>query len=99
MGNAAPQGLDCELEIQGVPGLQYDHQIFSLAVPILSDKFVAADDGAKSDSVLHWSTAPVTSHAARVDFVLSGAAGTNWAMVQNSKPTCLNRSEKLNDKT
>ena len=93
MGNAAPKGLDCDLEIQGVPGLHYDHQISSYDLALSSDSMQSADSGADSDTVLHWSAGASTVHSAQVLFALSGLPGTDWKAVARATPVCRNRSE------
>ena len=98
LGYAAPQGLDCDLEIKGFDGLRYKNQINSSA-SIYRDQFVTAGSGKNANAVLRWSTGPVEGQrAVNVSLILVREAATDWAsLLQVSTLTCRQRSEKVDE--
>jgi hypothetical protein len=98
LGYAAPQGLDCDLEIRSIEGLRYKNQINS-STSIYRDQFVSAGSGKNANALLRWSTGPVGGQRAiNVSLILLGESATDWGnLLQVSTLTCSQRSEKFDE--
>ena len=98
VGLAAPQGLDCELQIQGTPGLKFENQFHST---VRNDnlQWHTAGQLENTVSILTWSTATVGAmQSVTAEFILIGESVTDWkAVSEKIKLNCSARQEKLNE--
>lgn len=98
VGRAAPEGLDCELQVLGVPGLNFENQL-SAPVADRGKKWQTAGAGSDAIALLTWSLAPVASQQkVGIDLALLGDAKTDWdAVANNATLRCEYRKEKLDE--
>jgi hypothetical protein len=98
VGRAANKGLDCALEIKGVPELRYERQFHS-PVGGYKETWHSAGNGRLAISVLNWSTGPIEAmQDIQMDLNLAGTAETAWAsLATNAALTCQPRTEKLDE--
>lgn len=98
VGPAAPQGLDCEIQSRGTPGLKFDEYfITTVGNSNLKRNMTGQFENAVSN--LTWSTAPVESmRYVTVNFILLGDLATDWkAVSEKIELNCNTRQEKLNE--
>ena len=97
VGPAAPHGVECALQIRGIPNLQYNDQ-HSATVEIHVGKLKTAGEKEDLVSQLSWSTGPVEAKkTVTVNLILLGDAATDWvALIKKSTLDCEFRKEKFN---
>jgi hypothetical protein len=97
VGLAAKQGLDCELQIEGVPGLRFENQ-FHTSAGHQQLRWRTAGHLGNSVSMLSWSTGPVEAmRGVTTELFLLGEPTTNWQAVSGKmKMDCSGREENLN---
>lgn len=100
IGEPAPKGLDCNLEIRGIPNLRYDARFYS-PVGIYRDGNGLLTAGQEKGvvSILTWSTGPVESRREiQMELTLAGTSDTNWRdLAKDALLTCEARTEKLDE--
>jgi hypothetical protein len=96
VGPEAPNGLDCELEIQGVPSLRFEDQ-FEARVSDRALKWNVAGVGSSSVALLTWSLTPVKSQTTvPIELSLLSDSQANWdEVVKRARLKCDYRKEKL----
>lgn len=97
LGPAAPNGLDCALEVAKVPGLRFAG-LFDMPIGHSNPAWHTAGEGVDSVAVLRWSIAPVLEGKQKltVDVVLARDGQTDWRSVaSDARLLCLYRKEKF----
>ena len=98
VGPAASNGLDCELQSQGTPGLKFENQ-FHTTVGSRNLRWRTAGQLENTVSILTWSTTAVESmRSVTAEFILLREPVTDWkAVSEKIKLNCYARQEKLNE--
>lgn len=97
LGPAAPNGLDCALEVAKVSGLRFAG-LFDMPVGHSNPSWHTAGEGVDSVAVLRWSIAPVLEGKQKLtlDVVLTRDGQTDWRLVaSDTRLLCLYRKEKF----
>lgn len=97
LGPAAPNGLDCVLEVAKFPGLRFAG-LFDMPIGHSNPSWHTAGEGVDSVAVLRWSIAPVLEGKQRLtlDVVLARDGQTDWPLVaRDTRLQCVYRKEKF----
>jgi hypothetical protein len=98
LGHKALNGLNCEWQIEGMPGLAFEG-LFDMAVRHSRPVWSTYGVGAASVALMRWDLGAVTSpmSALDVELVLLGPPGTDWSQVaQKSRLVCRYSKEMFN---
>jgi hypothetical protein len=100
VGLAAEQGLDCEMQVQGVPNLRFENQ-FRTSVGSRNLRWRQAGQSENAISVLTWTTGAVTSmQTITTEVILNREQPTDWkALGETVKLNCSSRQERVNEKS
>jgi hypothetical protein len=96
VGPVAPNGLDCELEIKGIPGLKYDG-VFDFPLLHEAARWRTNESPGKEIASLRWAVLPVHGREEiRFQVALFHASKIDWNKVsQGSTLRCYYRKEKF----
>ena len=95
IGDAAANGLDCELAIKGSPGLRYDG-IFAFYFLDGTPTWKSNENAGNEMAILRWSTVKIPAyHNISLQIGLVSAAATDWREVaRNAHVVCHYRKDK-----
>jgi hypothetical protein len=96
IGPAAPNGLDCELEIKGIPGLKYDG-VFDFPFLHEAARWRTNETPGKEIASLRWVVLPVQGREEiRFQVAFFHGSGIDWNKVsRDSSLRCFYRKEKF----